>query len=30
VREHDLGCVPPFYSAYPTRPVVDILADHAG
>ena len=30
VREHDLVCVPPFYSAYPTRSVVDILADHAG
>jgi hypothetical protein len=30
VRKYDLGCVPPFYSAYPTRPVVDILADHAG
>ena len=30
VREHDLGCVPPFYSAYPTRPVIDIRADDAG
>ena len=30
VQQHDLGCVPPFYSAYPTRTVVDILADQAG
>jgi hypothetical protein len=30
VRRHDLGCLPPFYSAYPTRPVLDIRADDAG
>lgn len=30
VRKHDLGCVPPFYSAYPDRSVVDIRADRAG
>jgi hypothetical protein len=30
VRTHDLTCVPPFYSAYPTRTVQDILADSAG
>jgi len=30
VREHDLGCVRPFYSAYPNRTVLDILADQAG
>ncbi len=30
VREHDRGCVPPFYSAYPNRTVLDILADQAG
>jgi hypothetical protein len=30
VRRHDLGCVGPFYSAYPTRPVIDIRADDAG
>ncbi len=30
VRRHDLRCLPPFYSAYPTRPVVDIIADSAG
>ena len=30
VRRHDLGCVGTFYSAYPTRPVVDIRADDAG
>jgi hypothetical protein len=30
VRRHDLRCLPPFYSAYPTRPVVDILAGEAG
>jgi hypothetical protein len=27
VRRHDLACLPPFYSAYPTRPVLDIRAD---
>ena len=30
VRRHDLGCVGTFYSAYPTRPVLDIRADDAG
>jgi hypothetical protein len=30
VRQHDLRCVPPFYSAYPRRTVLDILADDAG
>ena len=30
VRRHDLGCVGPFYSAYPTRPVIDIRADDVG
>ena len=30
VRRHDLRCLPPFYSAYPSRPVVDIRADDAG
>jgi hypothetical protein len=30
VRRHDLGCVGPFYSAYPARPVIDIRADDAG
>ena len=30
VRRHDLGCVGSFYSAYPTRPVLDIRADDAG
>ena len=30
VRQHDLRCVGTFYSAYPTRPVVDIRADDAG
>jgi hypothetical protein len=30
VNRHDLGCVGTFYSAYPTRPVVDIRADDAG
>lgn len=25
VRTHDLRCVEPFYSAYPERPVVDII-----
>jgi hypothetical protein len=29
VRKYDLTCVPPFYSAYPTRTVQDILADTA-
>jgi len=29
VRTHDLTCVPPFYSAYSTRTVQDILADSA-
>jgi hypothetical protein len=29
VRKHDLTSVPPFYSAYPTRTVQDILADSA-
>ena len=24
---HDLGCIPPFYSAYPERTVLDIRAD---
>lgn len=26
VRRHDLRCVPPFYSAYPQRTVLDVLA----
>ncbi len=26
VRRHDLGCVPPFYSAYPARTVLDIVS----
>ena len=30
VNRHDLGCVGTFYSAYPTRPVLDIRADDAG
>jgi hypothetical protein len=30
VRRHDLGCVGHFYSAYPTRSVLDIRADDAG
>lgn len=30
VRRHDLTCLPPFYSAYPQRTVLDILADAAG
>ena len=30
VRRHDLRCVPPFYSAYPDRTVLDILASEAG
>ncbi len=30
IRRHDLGCVPPFYSAYPDRTVLDILAAPAG
>ena len=30
VRKNDLTCVPPFYSAYPTRTVQDILAASAG
>ena len=30
VRRLDLGCVGSFYSAYPTRPVLDIRADDAG
>ena len=29
VRKNDLTCVPPFYSAYPTRTVQDVLADAA-
>jgi|tagenome__1003787_1003787.scaffolds.fasta_scaffold20967172_3 hypothetical protein len=29
VRRRDLTCVPPFYSAYSTRTVQDILADSA-
>lgn len=27
LRAHDLGCIPPFYSAYPERTVLDIRAD---
>lgn len=27
VHRYDLGCVPPFYSAYPNRTVLDVLAD---
>ncbi len=27
VGEHDLGCEEPFYSAYPTRTVLDITSD---
>ncbi|MFD2091512.1 hypothetical protein [Blastococcus deserti] len=30
VRGHDLGCVPPFYSAYPDLTVLDILAARTG
>ena len=30
VRRHDLPCLPPFYSAYPQRTVLDILADSTG
>lgn len=31
VRRNDLGCLPPFYSAYPDRTVLDVLAsDPAG
>jgi len=30
IRRHDLGCVPPFYSAYPSRTVLDILAAPTG
>jgi hypothetical protein len=30
VRRNDLGCLPPFYSAYPDRTVLDILADDVG
>jgi hypothetical protein len=30
IRRHDLTCVPPFYSAYPDRTVLDILAAPAG
>lgn len=30
IRRHDLGCVPPFYSAYPDRTVLDILAAPTG
>ncbi|WP_448619002.1 hypothetical protein [Geodermatophilus sp. URMC 65] len=30
VNRHDLECVGTFYSAYPTRPVLDIRADDAG
>jgi hypothetical protein len=30
VRRHDLQCLPPFYSAYPQRTVLDILADPTG
>ncbi|TQN42886.1 hypothetical protein FHU33_2297 [Blastococcus colisei] len=30
IRLHDLGCVPPFYSAYPDRTVLDILAAPTG
>jgi hypothetical protein len=26
LRAHDLGCIPPFYSAYPDRTVLDIRA----
>ena len=26
LRQHDLGCIPPFYSAYPDRTVLDIRA----
>ncbi len=30
IRRYDLGCVPPFYSAYPDRTVLDILAAPTG
>ncbi|MGY1679122.1 hypothetical protein ACI78Z_00285 [Geodermatophilus sp. SYSU D01176] len=30
VHRHDLGCLPPFYSAYPDRTVLDIRADELG
>ena len=30
VRRNDLGCLPPFYSAYPARTVLDVLAGSAG
>ena len=30
VRDHDLRCEPPFYSAYPERTVLDITADANG
>ena len=30
VRRYDLRCLPPFYSAYPSRTVLDILADDSG
>jgi hypothetical protein len=30
IRRYDLGCLPPFYSAYPQRTVLDILAAPTG
>src|SRR3954451_8926438 len=30
IKAHDLGCIPPFYSAYPERTVLDIRAGIAG
>jgi hypothetical protein len=30
VRRHDLQCLPPLYSAYPSRTVLDILAADTG
>jgi hypothetical protein len=30
VRRFDVSCVPPFYSAYPTRTALDIVADSSG
>jgi hypothetical protein len=30
VRRNDLKCLPPFYSAYPSRTVLDVLAADAG
>jgi hypothetical protein len=30
IRAHDLRCLPPFYSAYPQRTVLDITAGSAG